>query len=88
MIPVEDKEFERATILAEKYNDFHTLVRICDLTGDKDRLAAYMEKFADQVRTFVTIPDVGLQAKYPVFFFSVGLLPVFVWMVHQGAEAG
>jgi nuclear pore complex protein Nup133 len=46
---VEDEEFEKAAILAEKYCDFQILVEICELTNDRDRLFQYMEKFLEQV---------------------------------------
>ncbi|KAJ9592509.1 hypothetical protein L9F63_015826, partial [Diploptera punctata] len=45
---LEDEEYERAAVLAEKYCDFQTLVQICDLTDNKDRLDQYMEKFSQQ----------------------------------------
>lgn len=45
---MEDREYERAVMLAEKYFDFQTLVQICDLTNNKDRLDVYIEKFKDQ----------------------------------------
>jgi hypothetical protein len=46
---VEDEEFERAAILAEKYCDFQILVQICELTDNNERLNQYMEKFSEQV---------------------------------------
>ena len=46
---MEDEEYERAAILAEKYCDFQTLVQICDLTDNTERLDHYMEKFSEQV---------------------------------------
>jgi hypothetical protein len=46
---VEDEEFERAAILAEKYCDFQILVQICELTDNSERLNQYMEKFSEQV---------------------------------------
>jgi hypothetical protein len=46
---VADEEFERAAILAEKYCDFQILVQICELTGNRERLDQYMEKFSEQV---------------------------------------
>lgn len=45
---LEDEEFERAAILAEKYCDFHILVQICELTDNNERLNQYMEKFSEQ----------------------------------------
>lgn len=35
-------------MLAEKYCDFPSLVQICELTNNKNRLDGYMEKFAAQ----------------------------------------
>jgi hypothetical protein len=46
---VEDEEFERAAILAEKYCDFQILVQVCELTDNNERLNQYMEKFSEQV---------------------------------------
>lgn len=48
-VSVVDEEFERAAILAEKYCDFQTLVQICELTDNNERLNQYMEKFSEQV---------------------------------------
>lgn len=45
---VRNEQFENAAMLAEKYFDFGTLVQICDLTGNKNRLDNYSEKFASQ----------------------------------------
>ncbi|XP_069672597.1 nuclear pore complex protein Nup133 isoform X3 [Periplaneta americana] len=45
---LEDEEYERAAILAEKYCDFQILVQICELTDNKERLDQYMEKFSEQ----------------------------------------
>lgn len=47
-VTVEDREYERAVMLAEKYYDFQTLVQICDITNNKERLDIYLEKFKDQ----------------------------------------
>lgn len=46
---MEDEEFERAAILAEKYCDFQILVQIGELTDNRERLDRYMEKFSEQV---------------------------------------
>ena len=48
-VSVEDEEFERATILAEKYCDFQILVQISELTDNRERLDRYMEKFSEHV---------------------------------------
>jgi hypothetical protein len=48
-VSVEDEEFERAAILAEKYCDFQILVQISELTDNRERLDRYMEKFSEQV---------------------------------------
>lgn len=45
---VEDREYERAVMLAEKYFDFQTLVQICDITNNRERLDVYIEKFQEQ----------------------------------------
>lgn len=47
---MENDEYERAAILAEKYCDFQILVELCDRTNNKERLNSYTAKFADQVR--------------------------------------
>lgn len=39
---VEDKQWERAALLAEKYLDFETLILICELTKNDSRLDEYM----------------------------------------------
>ncbi|PSN35523.1 hypothetical protein C0J52_23803 [Blattella germanica] len=45
---LEDEEYERAAILAEKYCDFQTLVQICELTDNQERLDQYMDTFFEQ----------------------------------------
>ncbi len=40
--------YEEAASLAEKYLEFNALVKICELTGDNEKLEHYMEMFADQ----------------------------------------
>ena len=40
--------YEEAASLAEKYLEFNSLVKICELTDDKEKLEHYMELFADQ----------------------------------------
>ena len=45
---VERKVWEEAASLAEKYHDFDMLVRICEETGNKEKLEGYMEKFASE----------------------------------------
>ena len=39
---------EEATNLAEKYHEFHGLIRVCEITNDNDRLERYMDLFAEQ----------------------------------------
>ena len=39
---------EEASKLAEKYLEFHGLVRICEMTNDNERLERYMDVFAEQ----------------------------------------
>jgi nuclear pore complex protein Nup133 len=48
-VSVEDEEFEKAVILAEKYCDFQILIQVCELTDNHERLNQYMEKFSEQV---------------------------------------
>jgi len=38
---------EDAASLSERYLEFNALVRICELTGDNERLERYMDNFAD-----------------------------------------
>lgn len=42
-----DECLEEAGRLSEKYLEFNVLVRICELTGDNERLDKYMDTFAD-----------------------------------------
>ena len=39
---------EEATKLAEKYHEFHGLIRVCEIANDNDRLERYMDLFAEQ----------------------------------------
>lgn len=43
---MEHKEYEKAASLAEKYYDFTTLAKVCDITEDEDRLQRYCNIFA------------------------------------------
>lgn len=47
---VEDGQYEQAAILAEKYHDFHSLIQICELTDNMERLDHYCDKFSSVVR--------------------------------------
>lgn len=47
---VAEEEFERATMLAEKYLDFQLLIDICHQTENKDKLNSYIDKFNNQVK--------------------------------------
>lgn len=42
---VQDRQYELATKLAEKYLDFQTLVQICDATQNQPRLDEYIRKY-------------------------------------------
>lgn len=42
---VNEKEWEKAASLAEKYLDFETLVIICETTENSNRLDEYMDRF-------------------------------------------
>ncbi|XP_057660912.1 nuclear pore complex protein Nup133 [Diorhabda carinulata] len=42
-----EKEYEKAILLAEKYLDFETLVTICDATDNQERLDEYMDRFSN-----------------------------------------
>ncbi|CAL1542422.1 unnamed protein product [Lymnaea stagnalis] len=49
IIPLlEHKQFDRAASLAEKFEDFEMLMRICDETNNQDRLQKYRTQFADK----------------------------------------
>ncbi|XP_034943346.1 nuclear pore complex protein Nup133 [Chelonus insularis] len=43
---IKNEQYENAAKLAEKYCDFASLVNICELTNNKNRLDVYSEKFA------------------------------------------
>ncbi|KAK6635816.1 hypothetical protein RUM44_001070 [Polyplax serrata] len=43
---LEDGQYEQAAILAEKYHDFHSLIQICELTDNMERLDHYCDKFS------------------------------------------
>ncbi|XP_015587429.1 nuclear pore complex protein Nup133 isoform X2 [Cephus cinctus] len=45
---IKDEQYENAAMLAEKYSDFASLIQICELTNNKNRLDSYMERFASQ----------------------------------------
>jgi nuclear pore complex protein Nup133 len=45
---VKEEQYENAAMLAEKYCDFASLIQICELTKNKNRLDNYMEQFASQ----------------------------------------
>lgn len=45
---VDEGEYEEATILSEKFQEFTILIEIFDKTGDTDRLEYYMDKFQEQ----------------------------------------
>ncbi|XP_018569025.1 nuclear pore complex protein Nup133 [Anoplophora glabripennis] len=42
-----EKEWEKAAQLAEKYLDFETLVIVCELTDNQQRLDEYMDRFSN-----------------------------------------
>ena len=42
-----DECLDEAARLSEKYLEFSVLVRICELTGDNERLDGYMDTFAE-----------------------------------------
>ncbi|XP_012252662.2 nuclear pore complex protein Nup133 [Athalia rosae] len=45
---IKEEQFEHAAVLAEKYCDFGSLIQICELTNNQNRLDSYMERFAGQ----------------------------------------
>ncbi|KAK0162590.1 hypothetical protein PV327_006357 [Microctonus hyperodae] len=45
---IKNEQYENAAKIAEKYCDFASLVQICELTNNKNRLDNYTEKFAAQ----------------------------------------
>ncbi|XP_076243006.1 nuclear pore complex protein Nup133 [Calliopsis andreniformis] len=45
---IKEEQYDSAAMLAEKYCDFASLIQICELTNNKNRLDGYIEKFADQ----------------------------------------
>jgi len=42
------KQFDRATALAEKYEDFDVLIRICEELDNKERLERYMSQYSNK----------------------------------------
>lgn len=42
---VEDEEWERAILIAEKYLDYTTLIIVCEKTNNEQRLDEYLERF-------------------------------------------
>ena len=47
-ITVEHDQYQHAVEFGEKYEDFHTLVHLCELLEDKAKLHEYMTRFASQ----------------------------------------
>ncbi|XP_034193341.1 nuclear pore complex protein Nup133 [Osmia lignaria lignaria] len=45
---IKEEQYDSAAMLAEKYCDFASLIQICELTNNKNRLDGYIEKFAAQ----------------------------------------
>lgn len=45
---IKEEQYDSAAMLAEKYCDFASLIQICELTNNKNRLDGYMKKFAAQ----------------------------------------
>lgn len=45
---IEDKEWERAALLAEKYLDYNVLIVICENTNNQQRLDEYLERFKNE----------------------------------------
>ncbi|EFN82872.1 nuclear pore complex protein Nup133 isoform X2 [Harpegnathos saltator] len=45
---IKEEQYDNAAMLAEKYCDFPSLVQICELTNNKNRLDGYIVKFAAQ----------------------------------------
>lgn len=45
---IKEEQYDNAAMLAEKYCDFPSLIQICELTNNKNRLDGYIEKFAAQ----------------------------------------
>lgn len=44
---VDDQQYESAAKLAEKYLDFQSLVLLCDVTDNQERLDAYIKKYEE-----------------------------------------
>ncbi|KAG7207192.1 hypothetical protein KM043_008877 [Ampulex compressa] len=43
---IKEEQYDNAAMLAEKYCDFASLIQICELTNNKNRLDSYIDKFA------------------------------------------
>ena len=45
---IKEEQYDSAAMLAEKYYDFASLIQICELTNNKNRLDGYTDKFSEQ----------------------------------------
>lgn len=66
MSAVEHKQYERAGSLAEKYCDFEMLIRVCEETGNQDRIQRYQQQFAEKVGHFIY----SVNIKFNIFITS------------------
>ena len=46
---MEYEQYERAGSLGEKYCDFEALIKLCEATGNQERIQRYQQQFADKV---------------------------------------
>lgn len=48
VFPVDHEQYERAASLGEKYCDFEILIKLCEATGNQERIQRYQQQFADK----------------------------------------
>ena len=46
---MEHEQYEKAGSLGEKYGDFEILIKLCEATGNQERIQRYQQQFADKV---------------------------------------
>ena len=49
------EQYDRAAELAERYDDFATLIQICEITNNQERMQRYMGQFEKKVSAEITI---------------------------------
>ena len=52
---VRHEQYDRAAELAERYDDFATLIQICEITNNQERMQRYMGQFEKKVSAEMTM---------------------------------